>query len=413
MENDSPSVTVIEQTDGMSRLRLQNTELLIVGTAHVLSESVEHVRTVIAEEFPDVVAIELDQQRFLGLEGKEPEISLKDIIKQGKLSTFLIGTVLGVIQRRIGADLGVEPGAEMRASADAAREIGAHIALIDRDIQTSLSRLWGSMGLIEKGKLILSVVGGFRKQEVDDVDIENIMEGGTIEELLGYLKEFSPTAYEVLVHERDLVMAERLRELDRNGSQLRRGGESNFMTYPLKVVAVVGAGHVKGITEALVKGCAPPIVEEKRHRIPWGKVIGALIGVGVVGLFVLSFMKLSFEGFVMAFAYWFIINGVLSATGAALARGHPLSILTAFLVAWMTSLSPMLAAGWFAGLVELWVRDPSSNDLKAMVKINSFSEMWKNNAFRVIFVAALTNVGSAIGTFLSAYIILKMLGITF
>ncbi len=109
-------------------------------------------------------------------------------------------------------------------------------------------------------------------------------------------------------------------------------------------------------------------------------------------------------------AYWVIINGVLSAAGAAIARGHPKSIITAFCVAWLTSLNPFLAAGWFAGLVEAKYRKPTTDNFKELIETESFNEMFKVPLFRVLLVAALANLGSVIGTFLGIYVILNLVG---
>ena len=377
------------------RTKVGNVEVVLVGTAHVLKESVEMVRETIREEMPEVVALELDMKRFSSLY-ESRDVSLKEVIKQGKFMVFLVSVILSYVQRKIGAEIGVEPGAEMKEAVKTAKEIGARTALIDQELETTLSRFLKTLSLREKLRLLLSILGVFRgKVEVD----EGITDEEKVNELLEELKEISPSAYKVFVEERNVVMANRIREI---ASSMENG----------KIVAVMGAGHVNGVRELLTTPMNHltehhQAYHEAKYRGILTKIIGAIIGFLVIFMFILI-LKNSFEGFLTAFMWWFIINGALSAIGAAIAGGHPLSILTAFSVAWMTSLSPFLAAGWFAGLVELWKREPTVADVRMLFKANSLSEMRKNRAFKVLMVAALSNVGSVIGTFIGAYLLFKM-----
>ena len=142
------------------------------------------------------------------------------------------------------------------------------------------------------------------------------------------------------------------------------------------------------------------------------KLFGVAVVAIALGTFALLILSgVSLESLAIAFAWWFIINGVLSAAGAALARGHPYSVLTAFSVAWLTSLNPMMAAGWFAGLVEAKYRKPTTDDFKELVEIETTEDMMQNNLFRVVLVAALANLGSMAGTFLGVYVMIKVTGI--
>jgi pheromone shutdown-related protein TraB len=182
-----------------------------------------------------------------------------------------------------------------------------------------------------------------------------------------------------------------------------------------KIVAVVGAGHRKGIERALKKFekerpnlSALETVEKGRN---WFKIIGAGFAIFILFVFIMLAVTVSTQVLITALAYWFLINGVLAALGAAIARGHPLSVLAAFLFAWLTSLNPLVAAGWVSGAVEAWIRKPRASDLGALMEANNLREMMENRFFRVLAVAALTNIGSMIGTIYGGYYITTRFGV--
>ena len=380
-------------------------QITIVGTAHVSQKSVDEVIETIEQQQPDVVAVELCRGRYEALKGeaKTSDIPVKDLLSEGKVYFFLVHLLLAYVQRKIGDEMGVQPGAEMVTAIDTAEAMGAQVALVDRDIQVTLHRFWSKMGSFEKlrmlGTLIAAALGiGGSK----DIDIDNITDQDMVATLTDELRSFSPNAAGVLIDERDAYIA---------GSLLRvaSGGGK-------RIVAVVGAGHKPGIEKYLKDPSTIPSLEQITQVPKKGFSIMKVLGIGIVGIALATFALLILSGtpldkLLLAFGWWFIINGVLSALGAAIARGHPYSIITAFGIAWLTSLNPMMAAGWFAGLMEAKQRHPTTNDFKQLIEIESTSEMMKNNLFRVILVAALANIGSMIGTFLGIYVMIQVTGI--
>ena len=95
---------------------------------------------------------------------------------------------------------------------------------------------------------------------------------------------------------------------------------------------------------------------------------------------------------------WLLWNSVLAALFTALARGHPLSILTALVAAPFTSLNPLLACGWLAGLVEATIRKPTVQDVNNIPKdILSLKGFFKNRFLRALLVVVMANIGSSIG----------------
>jgi len=381
-------------------------EIVIVGTAHVSEKSVREVFSAIERVKPDIVAVELCKSRYDSIKGKveNTEIPVKELLKEGKIYFYIVHLLLAHVQKKFADQMGIQPGAEMIAAIDAAEASGAEVALIDRDVQVTLQRFWSKMGFVEKLKIIAGLIaavlgiGGTK-----DIDMDTITNQDIVSMLVEEFRETSPNAVKVLIDERDAYMARNLIRVAGKGGK--------------KIVAVIGAGHRGGIQEYLENPKSLPVQNEyaapsRKKRFNIMKLFGfAIVGLALAtfGLLIMSGVPL--EKLLLAFAWWFVINGVLSAGGTILAKGHPYSVATAFSVAWLTSLNPMMAAGWFAGLVEAKYRNPTTDDFKGMIEIETTSEMMNNNLFRVVMVAALANLGSVIGTFLGVYVMLEITGI--
>ena len=364
--------------------------LKIIGTAHVSKESIDEVKEAIIINQPDVVAVELDINRYQNMmaekNGQEKQdVNIRDIIKGDKLSIFLVSMFLSYMQRKIGDDLGVKPGSEMIAAIETAEEIGAKVALIDRDISVTLKRALNKMSFIEKAKFVFGIIASFfSKDEIEDV--ESIKDGDTLTEVMEYFKEMSPKAYSVLVSERDAYMANMLQNIE---------GEN--------VVVVVGAGHKKGITEYMEHPEKIPPIDElitiEKSRVPVGKLILFSIPVIFVLIFVLALMKgINIQTSLLNFV---LITGSFSFLGCILSGSKVYSALTAFIVAPLTTIHPLLAAGWFSGVVEAKMRHISMDDAVNITKTDSFRELLGNNLFRVLLVVAGTNIGASIGLLLT------------
>ena len=374
------------------------TLLIVVGTAHVSKKSIEEVEEVILSEKPDAVAVELDRRRYLDLvKNQKPEISLVDVIKRGEAHLLLFQLLLSYFQRKIGEKFGVRPGEEMLKAIECAKKVNADVLLIDRDIAITFKRFWSSLSIFEKLKLVFSLISGLFSKE--EIDVDKMLEEDVLSTLVAEFEKISPNAAKVLLDERDAFMT------------------GNLMRAALKyrkIVAVVGAGHKKGISEYLLHKEIPEpesLLEVKERRFSIAKVLGYSILAIVAIIFLAVISSLNTQLILTAFLYWFLINGVLSAIGAAIAGGHPFSILAAFLFAWLTSLNPAIAAGWVSGLIEVWIRKPTSGDLERLSEAKTLREMARNKVFKVLLVVALTNVGSMIGTFLGIYAVLHLTGI--
>ncbi len=374
-------------------------EIILVGTAHVSKKSIEEVKKTVEEVKPQAVAVELCYRRFLALTRNKPqEISVIDVIKRGDVALVLFQMLLSYFQRKIGEEYGVKPGEEMLAAIEKAKEIGADVLLIDRDIAITFKRFWGSLSFIEKVRLFFHMLKGLFGDE--ELDVDEMLKEDILERLVKEFRDIAPSAAKVLIDERDAYMAAKLIEASQRYE---------------KIVAVVGAGHKKGIEKYLRNPELLPDIRElesvKESKFSILKIASFTIFAFVILTFVAVLSTMNSEVIAKAFLYWFLINGVLSAIGALIAGGHPLSALAAFLSAWLTSLNPMIAAGWVSGIVEAKIRKPTSQDLEDLATAETLRELMKNRIFRILLVAALTNVGSMIGTIYGAYVIMQLTGI--
>ncbi len=334
--------------------------IILIGTAHVSEKSIAEVNSVIEREKPDIVAVELDKGRFQALKGQEEvkEINIKELLSGGKFYYFLLHWLLSYVQKKIGNDTGVKPGAEMLSAIELAEKTGARVALIDRDIQITLGRFWNKMSFFEKLKLFGSLIGASFGIGTKEIDIDTVTDEDVVSQLIAELRKLAPSAASVLLDERNAIMAKNLLDISREGT----------------VVAVVGAGHREGIQKYLNAPESIPPTEEymslPKKRFSWFKAVTvAFIAmlVGLLGLLIYS-GGVSISTLLTAMLLLFATQGILSAIGVIIARGHPLSALTAFGLAWYAFLNPFIAVGWLAGLVELHYRPPSTEDIKTIMK---------------------------------------------
>jgi pheromone shutdown-related protein TraB len=377
------------------------TEIRLVGTAHVSQKSIEEVRSAIEEFQPDIVGVELDRGRLISLTEETAEPSVTEILKGGNFGQLLVQWVLTYIQQRIGAEVGVKPGAEMLVAIEEAEAHQKPVALIDRDIRITLARFWGKMGIWEKIKLIGALIYSLVSVEGEKIDVDEFTNQDVVSAAMEEFRKFSPRGAQALIDERDAYLAHQV---------LMLAGRYE------RVLAVVGAGHIRGVQRYLdAPETLPPLATLTagvKKGLPWAKILGAAVTL----LFLLLIAAIAFSGvgldvLLAALVYWIVINGVLSAVFTLAAGGHPLSAATAFAVSWLTSLNPLLAAGWFAAIVEAKIRKPTTGEFRQIIEAETFAEMRRIPLFRVVLVAALANVGSTLGTIAYFLFIFPILGV--
>ncbi len=375
-------------------LSMEDKEIILVGTAHVSRESADLVERVIEEEKPDTVAVELCQSRYQAMteENKWQETDLIKVIKEKKAFLLLSNLMLASFQKKIGKKLGIKPGEEMLRAVNTAKEMDAHIHLADRDIRTTLSRTWRLMGFWTKFKLLFQLITSMGDvEEIEKEDIEKLKQQDVLETLLSELGKSLPELQQVLIDERDQYLAHKIRTAPGN-----------------KIVAVVGAGHVPGIKKYWHE---PVDIEALEVIPPKGKWMGFLkwgIPVLVILLIILGFYMAGANAGADMIKWWVLANAVLAGLGAAIALAHPLTVLAAFIASPITSLNPMVAAGWVAGLVQVFLVKPKVKDFQRLPEdIVTVKGFWKNKITRILLIVVLTNLGSSLGAFVAIPLMAK------
>ncbi|WP_236660336.1 TraB/GumN family protein [Isachenkonia alkalipeptolytica] len=365
-------------------MNIEGKEIILIGTAHVSKESAKQVKEVIEEEQPDSVCIELDRQRYQSVTDKNrwQKMDIFKIIKEKKTTVLLVNLVISSFQNRLAKQFGIKPGQEMIQGIDSAKEIGAKLVLADRNIQTTFARVWHGIGI--KGKLSLMVqilFSIFNDESISEEELEKMKSQDTLNAMLQDFTEHFPKLKKPLIDERDQYLSQKIKEAPGN-----------------KVVAILGAAHVPGIKTEIYKEHDLKELSKvpKKSKAP-GKIAWA-IPILIIGIILYTFY-MNFSAGISQITSWVIWNGGFSALGAIIALGHPLTILTAILVAPLSSLNPLLAAGWFAGITEAYLRRPSVEDFEKLsedaVSVKGF---WKNKVTRILLVVTLTNLGSTLGT---------------
>lgn len=371
----------------MSRsiLNINGKEIILIGTAHISKSSAEEVREVIDNSQPDSVCIELCQSRFESMVNRDKwkNTDIFKIVKEKKSTLLFVNLVMSSFQKRMAKQLGVEPGLEMVEGIKAAEDNKSQLVLADRDIQTTFMRIWSRVGFWGKIRLFFTMIISILSQE--DIDKEELEKLKSQDMLTMILSEFSqsfPALKETLIDERDRFMAQEIRNAP---------GE--------KVVAVVGAAHVPGIIEQIkYEHDLDALTYIPKKKLSVDKIIGWGIPIVIVGIIASTFTMDKASGTEQIIS-WVLWNGSLAAAGALIAWGHPLSIFAAFLAAPITSLNPLLAAGWFAGLVEAYMRRPNVDDFERLSEdIKTLKGFWKNKVTHILLVVILANLGSTVGT---------------
>jgi len=382
--------------DMIHRLRTADKTVILVGTAHVSKESVDLVESVIAAEHPDTVAIELCASRFQSMTepGQWQDMDIIRVIKEKKAFLLLSNLMLASFQKRIAAKLDITPGAEMAQAIKSATEMGAHIHLADRDIRTTLSRTWRSMGFWGKIKLLYQFL--LSAGEVDDIteeDIEKMKKQDMLESLLDEVGQALPTVREILIDERDRYLCEKIRTAP---------GDT--------IVAVVGAGHVPGIKAYWDTPVDTDALDTLPPKSKWTTVLKWGLPILILGIMAAGFAAGGQRAGADMITWWVLANAVLAGLGALIALAHPLTILSSIVAAPLTSLNPMIAAGWVSGLVEAFTRKPRVRDFEQLPEdILSLRGFWRNKVTKILLVVVLTNLGSTFGTMVAIPLMVNVL----
>jgi len=370
-------------------LSVDQKQLVLVGTAHISQASVDTVRQVIADEQPETVCVELDEQRYQALTNRNrwESLNLIQVLRKGQVPYLLSNLALSSFQKRMGLQTGVKPGAELAAAAEEARERNMQVELVDRNIRTTLLRAWRRTGLWRKMMLLATLLGSlFEKQQIDEDELARLRETDTLSAMLDEMGSLLPAVKSILVDERDRYMAHHIRCAPGD-----------------KLVAVVGAAHLPGILRALQQPAENAAAVAELDLIPpksvVSKLVPWLIPAVVVVLFIVGFLFGDRSQVTGAALAWILANGLLSALGAIAALGHPATIIAAFIAAPITSLNPTIGAGMVTGLVQAFVAAPTVRDMENVGEdLASLKGWWNNRLSRVMLVFLFSSIGSSIGT---------------
>jgi pheromone shutdown-related protein TraB len=371
----------------VAHVKVGDKDIYLVGTAHLSRESVEDVRATVEQVKPDAICVELCQSRYQALTQADSwsKMDIFKVVRQKKAVFMLAQLIMTSFYRRLGEKLDIQPGAEMLEGIDLAEKTGAKLVLADRNIEITLKRVWGYLGFWNKVKLFMQVtLGLFAHEEIDTSMIESLKKQDQLEAVMAEFAGKFPEIKKRLIDERDIYLAQEIR-----GAPGRT------------VVAVVGAGHVPGITRQIQEEHRLDGLRELPPKAKWPVIFKWGIPIAIIALLLYGFTKGSAHGIENVYI-WVLVNGLLSAAGAALALAHPLTILSAFVAAPLTSLNPLVAAGWVAGLVQAIIKRPKVRDLEDLPDaIGSLKGFWTNPATRILLVVALANLGSVVGTWVA------------
>jgi len=373
-----------ENEKNITRIHMDGKEYILIGTAHVSRQSAEQVKEVIEAEQPDTVCVELDEPRYQSIvEGdKWKDTDIFQVIKDKKATLLLMNLAIGSFQRRMAKQFGIKPGQEMIQGIESAKETGAELVLADRNIQITFSRIWNSVGFSGKAKLMTQIIYSiFSNDTITEEELEKIKSQDMLDSMLNEFTQVFPKLKTPLIDERDQYLAQKIKDAP---------GE--------KIVAVLGAAHVPGITKEIYREHNLDKLNERPAKSKWPKIIGWAIPVMILAVIAYTFISNPDAGIQQGIS-WILWNGGFSALGVAIGLGHPLAILTAFVAAPFTSLNPLLAAGWFAGFVQAYFRRPNVGDFDSLSEdVLSVKGFWRNKVTRILLIVVLANLGSTLGT---------------
>jgi len=382
------------------RLMLNGKNIHLIGTAHVSRESINEVSAAIREEKPGIVCVELDQGRYTAITRQDnwEQLNVSKVLREGKGFLLIANIVLAGFQRRLGNELGVKPGEEMIAALNTAQEMGIAYTLCDREVQITFRRAWTCCSLWSKCKLLATLLSSaFTAEKMSADEIEKLKNNNELDNMMAELADYLPTVKKTLIDERDQYLAAKI-----------WAATDGMTNSNIGTLAVVGAGHLRGIQEHLEKFAAgnPPPSLDQLESIPprsrFSQAIKWIIPLLILALITAGFFRADFSVFLEMLRYWVLWNGSLAALGCILALGHPLAIVVSFAGAPITSLNPFIGVGILSGLVQALVCKPRVSDAENIVEdVTSLKGAYSNRISKVLLVFFLSSLGSSIGTFVS------------
>jgi len=421
-------------SDNITTITLNNIEFKIIGTAHVSRESIDEVKEIICEEKPDMVCVELDQARYNSITQNDTwsKLDLSKVFKDGKAFLLIANLVLSSFQRRLGNQLGVKPGDEMKVAVETAKEHGLRYSLCDREVHTTLRRAWAKCGFWSKTKLLASLLASaFTTEKLNEKEIENLKNKNELDGMMSELSNYLPAVKEVLIDERDRYLAAKIWESAKGAPNSNAdapccetptapcdtpsapccevsGAQDAGLKPAKKIAAVIGAGHMQGIVshlEKLSKGEENSDVSALDVIPPpsfMSKAIGFIVPAAIIALIAVGFIGKGTDIGLEIVLTWVLWNGSLAALGSLLSLAHPLAIISSFLGAPFATLNPLIGIGMIAGLVQIAVCKPRVSDVQNITEdATNIKGVYRNRILKALLVFFLSSLGGAIGNFIS------------
>lgn len=376
------------------KISLKDRDIILVGTAHISRESIEDVERSIRDEQPDCVCVELDEQRYKALTNEKQwqELDIIEVLKSGKGFLLLANLVLAAFQKRIGADVGVKPGDEMKAAVTAAQSLAIRTELVDRPIHTTLKRAWAKNNLWGKSKLLATLLSSaFSTEKLSAEEIEALKDKSEMDGMMAEMASYLPQVKEVLIDERDRYLATKI-----------------WNAPGKKIIAVLGAGHLEG-TQAYLEKLENRTasndlsdIAEVPPKTKLAQLANWFFPALIVVLVAAGFFKGGVTASTALLIRWILWNGSLAALGTLAALGHPLSIIAGFIGAPLATLNPFIGVGLFTGIVQAWIRKPQVSDMENLATdVTTIRGWYKNKIAHILLIFFLSSLGGAIGNFIA------------
>ena len=386
------------QQEPLVKLKYRDTRITVLGTAHVSKTSADEVTTLLESGEYNAVAVELCRSRYQTLLSPDNflNMDLAQVIRQHKVFRVVAILILGGYQQRIAESLGVEPGLEFKAALRIAEQRNLSLAIVDRDIGVTFKRLYAGLSWWRKLLLFNALLASlFYTEKVSSQEVERIKQGQTLEAMFEQLPMSVRNIKNILLDERDIYMSAKIKQfIDEHK--------------PSSLLAIVGAAHLPGMVRqleqpnddvvAIIKDLEMLPARKKITRwLPWLVVLVILAG------FAYGFSKETSVGFDLIID-WVLINGGLASVGALIAAAHPLTIITVFFAAPLTSINPTIGAGMVAATVELFLKKPRVSDFATLKKDTAKWSGWRRNRVaKIAMIFVLSSIGSAIGTYIGGF----------
>ncbi|MDR0526983.1 MAG: TraB/GumN family protein [Spirochaetaceae bacterium] len=380
-----------------TQIELDKGNITLIGTAHISRESIEEVSRCIREEKPDIVCVEIDSGRYDSITGANwQKLDMIKTIREGKGFLLIANLVLSSFQRRLGSEAGVEPGEEMKAAIQIAKELGIPFAFCDREVQLTLRRAWAKCGFFSRAKLLSVLISSaFNTTKISEEEIENLKKNSELDSMMNEISDFLPEVKETLIDERDYYLAAKIWE--------ESAGKN-------KTVAVLGAGHLNGVRAHIEKFASEQIekkidlsaIEVTPRPGLWSKIAAWIIPALIIVFVAIGIWRADFSQVSEGLLRWLIWNGSLAALGALIALAHPLAILISFIGAPIGTLSPVISVGLFSGIAQAWLRRPRIEDAQTLTDdAMSIKGIYRNRITHILLVFFLASLGGAIGNIIS------------